>query len=159
MKRSLQLVVLLGLSALALPPAAGALVQIDKGIAGARLNNTKQEVRAALGKPRKVIQGMNDFGAFTQYQYRGKISVFFQSGNKVTSVVTRGLGDRARRGVGVGSKQSKADRLKGVKCERFFPGDPVHCHTGTFTAGARVTDFLIGANGRVKRITVGFVID
>jgi hypothetical protein len=159
MKRSLTPVVLLGVAGLAAAPAAQALVQIDRGIAGARLGNTKQEVRAALGKPLKVVQGTNDFGSFTRYRYRDRISVVFQSGNTVTSVVTRGLGDRTRQGVGVGSRRRAADRLPGVKCERFFPGDPVHCHTGDFTAGTRVTDFLIGKNGRVKRITVGFVID
>src|SRR4051812_49908312 len=39
---------------LVLPATAGAMIQIDKGIAGARLGNTKAQVRAALGAPAKV---------------------------------------------------------------------------------------------------------
>ena len=35
-------------------PSAQALVQIDQGIAGARLGNTRDQVRAALGKPIKI---------------------------------------------------------------------------------------------------------
>ena len=156
MKRTLLLAVMLVVILLALPPAAGALIQIDRGIAGARLGNTKSEVRTALGQPRRVRHGMNDFGAFTTYSYPGKIKVFFQSGNKVTSVSTTGRSDRTSRGAGVGSTEARVDRIKGVKCETFF--GTRSCHTGTFAAGTRVTDFLI-RNGRVRRVTVGFVID
>src|SRR3954453_15453991 len=112
-------IVVLALSALLIAPAsASALIQVDKGIAGARLNNTKHEVRTALGKPKKVVHGMNDFGAFTEFRYKGRIRVTFQSGNKVTGVSTEGLGDRTRKGVGVRSTEQKVqDKVAGITCE------------------------------------------
>ena len=158
MKRSLCVAALLLVAALAAPPTAGALIQLNRGIAGVRLNNTKAEVRAALGKPRRVIHGMNDFGAFTRFRYTGRIDVIFQSGNRGTSVTTRGLGDRTARGVGVGSRERTVKRrTPGVKCETFIGGIR-SCHTGTFGAGTRVTDFRI-RNNRVTRVTVARVID
>src|SRR4051794_39983387 len=99
-------ILMLVVAALLIAPAsASAIVQVDKGIAGARLNNKKSEVKTALGKPKKVIHGSNDFGDFTEFRYKGKIRVTFQSGNKVTGVSTEGLGDRTRKGVGVGSSE------------------------------------------------------
>jgi hypothetical protein len=145
------------LVALAYPAGAGAMIQIDRGIAGVRLNNTQAEVRAALGKPRRVRNGKNDFGAFTRFDYRGGITVLFQGRKNVTSVTTSGLGDRTANGVGVGSTEQEVDsKLPAVQCETF--GNTRSCHTGDFTPGKRVTDFLI-RNGKVFRITVGFVID
>jgi hypothetical protein len=143
-------------AALALPASAGAMIQLDRGIAGARLNNTKAQVRAALGKPRKVRHGHNDFGTFTRYVYAGRLTVTFQGDRKVTGVSTRGKGDRTAGGVGVGSRQAAVDKLPGVKCETIVGSR--HCHTGSFTAGERVTDFFIH-KGRVTRVVVGFVID
>jgi hypothetical protein len=157
-KRSLCLAAVVLVAALAAPPTAGALIQLNRGIAGVRLNNTKAEVRAALGKPRRVIHGMNDFGGFTRYHYGGRIDVIFQSGNQVTSVTTAGLGDRTARGVGVGSRERTVKRrTPGVKCETFIGGIR-SCHTGNFRAGTRVTDFRM-RNHRVRRVTVAFVID
>ena len=152
-------VIVLALSAVLIAPAsASALIQVDKGIAGARLNNTKHEVRAALGKPRKVVHGSNDFGDFTEFRYRGKIRVTFQSGNHVTGVSTEGIGDRTRRGVGVHSTEQKVrNKVSGITCETFF-NNVRSCHTGDYSAGSRVTDFLI-ESGRVSRVTVAFVID
>src|SRR4051812_6942465 len=62
---------------LLLPATADAMIQIDKGIAGARLGNTKAQVRAALGAPAKVTTGTNDFGPFTEFRYRGGLRVTF----------------------------------------------------------------------------------
>lgn len=142
---------------LALPAAAGALVQIDRGIAGVRLDNTRGEVRAALGKPNSRNSGDNDFGRFIEWRYRGGIRVLFQGARRVTSVSTTGKGDRTSRGVGVRSKRRAVRRkVPGVTCETF--GGLTSCHTGELLPGRRVTDFLI-ENGRVTRVTVGFVID
>jgi hypothetical protein len=157
-KRSICAAALLLAIALAVPPTAGALIQLDRGIAGVRLNNTKAEVRAALGKPKRIVNGMNDFGPFTRFDYRGRIRVIFQGQKRVTSVTTSGLGDRTARGVGVGSTEKAVNRrTPGVKCETFIGGIR-SCHTGSFSAGTRVTDFRI-RKGRVRRVTVAFVID
>jgi hypothetical protein len=142
---------------LALAPGASALVQVDKGIAGARLGNTKAQVRAALGRPASVHNGTNDFGPFTTYRYRGGITVGFQGRTEVTSVSTTGRGDRTARGVGVGSRESTVRRrVRGVRCETV--AGTRSCHTHRFRIGEVITDFLI-KHGRVTRVTVGRVID
>jgi hypothetical protein len=145
------------LAPLAAPTAASALIQVDKGIAGARLGNTRAEVRAALGRPVSIRNGANDFGPFTTFRYRGGISVNFQGRTEVTSVSTSGRGDRTARGVGVGSRESTVRRrVRGVRCETV--AGIRSCHTNRFRTGQVVTDFLI-RRGKVTRVTVGRVLD
>jgi hypothetical protein len=139
------------------PSTAGAVIQLDRGIAGARLGNTKAEVKTALGQPNRVRNGNNEFGPFTVFVYRGGIRVTFQSGNTVTAATTVGLGDRTSRGVGVRSTRAAVEkRVPGVTCERF--GQTTICTRGELLPGERVNSFFI-RNGRVFRVTVGFVID
>ncbi len=142
---------------LVIPASADAIIQIDRGIAGARIGNTRAEVRAALGTPARVRTGTNEFGPFTEYRYRGGIRVLFQGGTSVSSVSTTGLGDRTARGVGVRSTERAVRRkVPGVTCQTT--GGFRSCHTGNFLPGKRVTDFAI-RKGRVTRVTVGIVID
>jgi hypothetical protein len=144
-------------AALAAPAAAPALIQVDRGISGVRLTNSQAEVRAALGKPRRVIRDRNIFGPTLTFVYRGGITVFFQGRRTVTAVFTTGRGDRTVRGVGVGSsEQAVRNRVRGVRCETIFGTRT--CHTNRFEAGQRVTDFQI-RNGSVTRVSVAFVID
>lgn len=148
---------LAAVAALALPAAAPALVQIDKGIAGVRLGNTVAQAHAALGRPARVAHGRNAFGSFRQERYAGGIEVFYQGARTVTSVVTTGLGDRTAKGVGVGSREADVRaKVPGVRCETTAGSRS--CHTHTFRAGRRVTDFFI-RGGKVARITVGIVVD
>jgi hypothetical protein len=138
-------------------PSAQALIQVDGGIAGARLGNTRDQVRAALGKPIKIRTLKNDFGPYVEYRFSGGIRVTFQGKTHVTAVETTGKGDRTTAGIGVGSTESAVkDKVKGVKCEGV--GTSRSCHTGEFTAGKTVTDFRI-ASGKVTAVTVGIVID
>ena len=155
--RTVPLAVATALAALALPGSAQALIQVDRGIAGARLTNTQAEVRAALGRPASIRRGRNIFGPTLTFRYRGGITVFFQGRRRVTAVSTTGRGDRTRRNVGVGSsEQAVRNRVGGVRCETI--AGTRSCHTNEFEAGRRVTDFVI-RNGRVTRVTVAFVID
>jgi len=155
--RTLTIATVALLTSLGAPAAASALVQVDKGIAGARLGNTRGEVRTALGKPARIITGDNPFGQFVEYRYRGGIRVLFQGRTRVSSVSTTGRGDRTARNVGVGSRESTVKaRVNGVKCETF--GGVRSCHTGEFNAGEIVTDFML-RRGKVVRVTVGRVID
>jgi hypothetical protein len=154
----LTVLALLGAAAVTVPGEAAAIIQIDRGIAGVRLNNTEQQVRAALGTPKRIRHGTNDFGGFTQFDYAGKIRVLFVGGNRVKLVATRGLGDRTARGIGVRSRLSAVrNRVPGVQCDPPAAGLRA-CHTNDFVAGRRVTDFIV-RNGRVIRVDVGFVID
>jgi hypothetical protein len=144
-------------AAIALPAAAQAMIQVDRGIAGARLDNTRGEVRAALGAPVRTRRGTNDFGPWLRYEYRGGITVLFQGRRRVSLVTTTGRGDRTARGVGVGSTEAAVRaRVRGVRCETISGGRS--CHTGRFTAGEIITDFVI-RGGTVRRASVGRVID
>jgi hypothetical protein len=144
--------------ALALAAPAGAMVQIDRGIAGARIGNTQKQVRAALGKPDARRTGSNDFGAFVEYRYAGGLTVLFAAGAKhVTQVSTTGRGDRTASGAGVGTRETVLrKRVPGLRCETIAGARS--CHTGAFEPGQRVTDFRI-TRGRVTRIVVSVVID
>ena len=145
------------LAPLGAPAAAEALIQVDRGIAGARLGNSRAEVRAALGSPESTRSGTNDFGRFLQWRFRGGITVIFQDRREVTTVSTSGRGDRTRRGVGVGStEQAVRRRVRGIRCETIVGSRS--CHTGRFTAGEIITDFLI-RNGKVTRVSIGRVLD
>lgn len=156
-RRALPTLLAAVLAALLLPGSASALVQIDRGIAGVRLNNSKAEVRAALGKPASIRRGRNIFGPWLRYRYRGGITVLFQGRRDVTAVFTTGRGDRTRRNVGVGSsEQAVRNRHPDVTCDTVAGFRS--CHTNEFLPGQRVTDFQI-RNGRVTRVSVAFVID
>jgi hypothetical protein len=50
-RRVLVTLVLLSAVAVAVPGEAAAIIQIDRGIAGVRLNNTKAQVRASAAAP------------------------------------------------------------------------------------------------------------
>src|SRR5687767_611622 len=144
-------------ASLAAPAAAEALIQVDRGIAGARLGNSRAEVRAALGAPASTRSGTNDFGRVLQWRFRGGITVIFQGRREVSTVSTSGRGDRTRRNVGVGSSERTVRRrVPGVRCETIAGFRS--CHTGRFTAGEIITDFLI-RNGKVTRVSIGRVLD
>jgi hypothetical protein len=141
---------------LLLVPSAEAVIQLDRGIAGARLGNSKQEVRAALGKPRRVINRQGEFGPTTTFQYRGGLRVIFLDG-RVTLAGTTGLGDRTNRGIGVGStEQAVKDKVPGVSCATF-EGTRL-CQRGAQEPGQRGTIFFL-ENGKVTRVDVAVLID
>ena len=144
-------------SALALPAQAGAMIQIDQGIAGARIGNSKSEVQAALGKPAVTRTGTNEFGPWRQYVFEGGVRVFFQGDEDVTAVFTIGRGDRTTKGIGVGSSERALRQShRNLRCESFEGFRS--CRTKEGRPGQRLTDFEI-RKGRVVRVTVGIVID
>jgi hypothetical protein len=139
---------------------AQAIIQVQNGISGVRLNMSTARVKASLGTPAKMKHGSNPFGSFTQYLYKGGITVTFQGNMNVTAVAVTGRSDRTATGVGVGSTETQVKNgVPGVKCDAGnHPGGSRSCHVGSFKPGHRVTDFLL-RHGRVSRVTVGFVID
>jgi len=152
-----RLSLLVGLAFFAVAPDAMALIQVDRGIGGARLGASPAQVRTALGKPTKTTTGRNDFGPWLRLTFAGGIGVFFQGRKEVTSVQTTGLGDRTAKGVGIGSTQDDVVKnVPRVKCETVETS--LTCHTRDLLPGQRVTDFRI-ENGKVVRVTVAIVID
>ena len=147
-----------GACALALfqAPGALALIQLDRAISGVRIGNTKAQVRASLGTPQKSRAGQNEFGRFVQYSYAGGITVMFQGEDRVSSVVTTGLGDRTSSGIGVGSEEAAVKNISGIHCESI--GSTRSCHTGRLVNGRKVTDFRL-SNGKVTSVFVGKVLD
>jgi len=146
------------LAVLAVPSPAAAMIQFDQGIAGARIGNSQAQVKAALGDPDLVKTGSNDFGPFRQFFYEGGLRVMFQGDDDVTSIQMLGRTDRTSKGIGVGnSEKSLRQKHPSLKCETF-PGNYRSCHTGTYSAGERVTDFEI-KKGKIVRVFVGIVID
>jgi hypothetical protein len=143
---------------LASASAAQAVIQVQKGITGIRLGMSQAQVKAGLGRPFRTKTGHNDFGPFTQFLYRGGITITFQGNASVTAVAITGQTDRTPNGVGVGSTETQVKAgVRGVKCQTLAAVRD--CHVGAFRPGMRVTDFTLGPSGRVTRVTIGFVID
>jgi hypothetical protein len=151
MRRAILLCVSM-LAVAAFAAAAPATIVPQRSIAGVSLGMTKAQVRAKLGAPLKVRSGQNDFGPYSKLVYP-RVNVSFQSGNKVTALETRSALEQTAGGARVGlTKAQLRARLPAVKCETG------HCFLGAFLPGKRVTDFTL-RNGRVTRVTVGFVLD
>ena len=110
------------LAPLGAPAAAEALIQVDRGIAGARLGNSRAEVRAALGSPASTRSGTNEFGPFLQWRFKGGISVLFQGRREVSTVSTTGRGDRTARGWG----SARPRRGQGARARRALRDDRRH---------------------------------
>ncbi|MFL5827430.1 MAG: hypothetical protein ACJ76V_12965 [Thermoleophilaceae bacterium] len=153
---SLSLVLCLGM-VLAVVAPAGAVIRVQKGIAGVRIGMTQQQMKDVLGKPRSVKQGSNDFGPYTQFVYPARLAITFQGNRRVTGIYTSGKKERTPDGVGVGSSERLVKRkVKDVVCETI--GTAHTCHVGNFDPGHRVTVFLFKGN-RVERVTIGLVLD
>jgi hypothetical protein len=137
---------------------AAATIVPQKGIAGARLLMSKAEVRDVLGNPDRVEHGTNDFGPFTIFRYRPKLSVTFQGNQEATAITTRRFREKTPKGIGRGSTEAELENAHPkAKCRTEGPGFR-HCWIGRFQPGRRVTDFRI-RDGKVSRVTVAFVID
>jgi outer membrane protein assembly factor BamE (lipoprotein component of BamABCDE complex) len=136
--------------------SARAAIVVQRSIGGVALNMTKAQVRAKLGRPMRVHVGTNEFGAFTERVFK-RVTVTFQSGDRVTNVRTTSPLEQTASGVGVGSTkfQVKAG-VHNVTCknESGFK----HCFVGAFLPGRTVTDFRLRSR-RVSSVSIGFVID
>jgi len=142
---------------LMLATAASATIVPQRAMAGISLGMTRVQVTRAAGKPLRITHLHNEFGALTRFVYSGALVVDFQGSSTVTAVWTTGTKERTARGVGVGSTRRQVLRLvPSARCETT--AGFTHCYVGTFAPGTRVTDFRL-LNGRVTRVTVGFVID
>ena len=138
--------------------SAQAIIRPQKGMAGVRLDMTQAQMRTVLGNPTTVKQGVNDFGAYTQFLYPRKITVTFQGNQHVTGISTKGRTERTARGVGVGSTENDVEsKVTHARCDTI--AGVRTCHVGQFEPGRRVTVFLMSKRGHVSTVTVGFVVD
>jgi hypothetical protein len=152
-------VVVIALLVASAAPAQARIVP-QRGMKGIRLGMSVRDVRDRLGAPDKIAFEINPIeGRIRVYAYGLTRASFSPGGDaRVNSISTTSRHERTSRGVGVGSRRGLvARKVPGVRCRIEFGTD--HCYVGSFDPGKRVTDFLIGANGRVRRVTVGFVID
>jgi hypothetical protein len=148
--------------ALLLASTASARIEVQEGIARIHLEDTAAAVIAQKGAPDadKIVQN-EILGPQRKMRY-GKTKVYFvgtDDAATVVGLVTKGLGQRTNRGVGVGS--TEADVVAGVRRVKCRTDSGFrHCFRGRFRPGRRVTDFAISpGTGRVSRVTVAFVID
>jgi hypothetical protein len=147
------------LAALLWTGAAAAIIVPQHSIAGIALRMSGAEVKAQAGQPDRIHHGMNDFGKYTVYKYR-RLKVVFQGNHEATAVLTTRRRQHTAEGIHVGSTEAALHTAyPGAHC-RTESSDFRHCWTGHFQPGRRVTDYRIGIlSGRVKLVTVGFVID
>jgi hypothetical protein len=137
-------------------PGANAVIVVQKGIAGVDVRMTKAQVRAKLGTPKRVENGRNDFGRYTNFVYP-RVTVLFQSGSKVTAVRTTSPLERTAVGVGVGATEVKVKAgVPGVRCATLSGAR--QCVVGVFKPGRVVTVFQMN-KGHVGTVVVGIVVD
>lgn len=149
-------IVAVALAALLVPGSAFARIVPQRGIAGANLDMTQQQVLDRLGDPdRKKTRSSEIFGSYTTFFYgRTSVDMFRNQDGKVFNVSTTSTAQRTSTGVGVGSTAAQVKKgVSGVRCDR------THCFKGRFDPGRKVTDFLLGKTGRVTRVTIGYVLD
>jgi hypothetical protein len=134
-------------------------VRINVGIDGVKLGQSQAAVRAAAGRPGRIVRDINDFGPYTEFFYGpAKLRVVFQGDEAVSSITTTGLGDRTVTGVGVGSSEAQLRAgLRGERCEAAGPGRRI-CTVGTHGIGLRVTTFRLWAR-HVYSVSVGVLLD
>jgi hypothetical protein len=150
-------------SALFAPAASAAspdpeLIRIGRGLAGISLGMTQAEVKDVLGEPVKTKTATNEFGSYTEMRFKGKLRVTFQGDETVTAMTTTSEEQRTRQGIHVGSSENRLrQKINGVNCETF--DGRRSCTRGRLLPGRRVTTFYINSERRIKRITIGFVID
>jgi hypothetical protein len=157
MRRAALISVVLALVA-AVP--AGALIVVQKSIAGVKLGMTAKQVRDVLGKPDAVSYPKDPIqGTVKRYRY-GLTEVFIAPGKdgRVYLVTTRSTRQKTSDGVGVGSSEAFVHaHVDNVHCEGSR--DTRICQVGKALPGHRVTTFFIARTGKVKRVSLGFVID
>ncbi len=154
----LLLLTALCLSLLAAP--AGAAIVPQKSIAGVKLKMSRAQVEGVLGEPDEVKRPRSPiFGRYLVLRFGlTTVSLFTGSDQGVFSIRTTSRRQRTSGDVGVGSTQRSLKKAHPtIRCAREYGLH--HCHFGRFVPGRTVTDFLFSSRGRVKAVTLGYVID
>jgi hypothetical protein len=146
-------------------PAPGATANgslVPQGsIRGVKVGMTLSQVRERLGSPGSDRATRHPILGLTRTLGYGRLTVTFDgraSTSPVTAVMTESSSDRTAAGLGVGSTERQLrSGLKGLKCEKSLGYRT--CTLGVLRPGRLVTDFSLTSSGRVKRVTLGRVID
>ena len=140
--------------------ANGSLVP-QGSIRGVKVGMTLTQVRERLGNPTSNRATRHPILGLTRTLRYGQLTVSFDGRANtapVTAVVTESRADRTASGLGVGSTERQLrSGLKGLKCETELGYRT--CVLGVLRPGRLVTDFSLSTSGRVKRVTLGRVID
>lgn len=140
--------------------ANGSLVP-QGSIRGVKVGMTLAQVRERLGSPASDRPTRHPILGLTRTLRYGQLTVSFDgraSTSPATAVMTESRGDRTAAGLGVGSSESQLRAgLKGLRCEKRYGYRT--CTLGVLRPGRLVTDFSLTSAGRVKRVTLGRVID
>lgn len=148
---------MVALALLAPAPALAELVP-QRSLAGIELGMSEEEVRDARGEPDEVNHPQHPIaGESTEYRYGlTYVTILPQSG--VVSITTTSKRETYR-GAGVGSTERALRRVVSGEICRTEYGYRT-CHLGRFRAGRKVTVWHISRKtGKVRRITLGYVID
>jgi hypothetical protein len=141
---------------LVLAPAAGAAIVVQESIAGVKIGMTATQVRAVLGKPRSVSYPKDEIqGSLKHYDY-GPTDVYFSRGENTGAfnVTTTSRAQRTATGIGVGSTRTALKRaFPKAKCQNMY------CAIGAAEPGKIVTSFFLSTTFKIKRISLGIVID
>ena len=156
------LLIALALLAVSAAPASATIVP-GKGMAGVKMGDCADKVRAKLGQPERTFR-TDDFAGpviIMQYRARGLKLTFHFGGScqALTSIFTAKGRERTAEGVGKGTQlRTLRAKLSGEHCMRSH-GRVRSCHLGSFRPGRVVTDFRIDSKGRVSNALVGRVLD
>lgn len=140
--------------------ANGSLVP-QGSIRGVKVGMTVAQVRERLGTPASDRPTRHPILGLTRTLRYGQLTVSFDgraSTSPATAVMTESRADRTAAGLGVGSSERQLrSGIKGLRCETSLGYRT--CTLGVLRPGRLVTDFSLTSAGRVKRVTLGRVID
>lgn len=145
------------------PPQANAsgLLVPQASLRGVRVGMSYAQVRAKLGRPGSDRATTHPILGQTRTLTYGQMTVTIDGRadtSLVTALLTVSRYDRTSSGLGVGSTEAQLRAgLKGLKCETSLGYRT--CRLGILRAGRLVTDFSISRAGKVKRISLGRVLD
>lgn len=138
---------------------ARAKIELGRSIGGVRLGMSEAQAVEVRGKPVSAKTVPDEIrGQVRDVRWSGGLRATFGLQSGATFITTTSPAERTSSGVGVGSSERALRRNVRVRCETAFGRR--RCTRGQLLPGRRITDFAIGPqSGRVRSVSVGFVID
>jgi hypothetical protein len=135
------------------------MIVAQQEVAGVHLLMSVAGVEHVLGAPRSIRSIPDDIQGSVRRMDYGPTTVYLSAtaDGTVFRVTTTDPRQKTASGVGVGSSERAVRRgVQGIRCRG--PRTLRSCVVGRELAGRRVTQFTLSRD-RVRRITLGFVID